>query len=443
MKLSLALLSLGLALPASSAPKRHAASRPTRGGAAKAPAAKPAAAKPAGEAPAAPAPKGGEAPSDPILFALGAEFSEDGGLDVLSVRPGSRAAGLGLQPGDHVHSLDRKPVATRAQAAAALRAWAPGSRLSAVVRRGGELKALESASAPRPPEFARGSEELSARERTLAGERAAQDSAAAAAAVRGVPSPAFTARADQSIWVRFPKGLPSALKKGDVLEAEAATGLTTDASLDFLSIPPKSKLWARVVESDTQGETRGVRLAFFKLAVAGGSTYPISGAAAGVSGDQTLARVSAGGTLVTAAPLPDISGTVLWPDLLDSEARLRVRLLEPVTLVEPPSFWRAGPGLWIKTAERDGKRLFEVSHVAPGRSAEAAGLRVGDLVEAVDGRSSKGLDFAEALDRLYGAPGSKVSVSVLREGKSKRFDLLRGARLDATTTSALPLPVKY
>jgi hypothetical protein len=281
------------------------------------------------------------------------------------------------------------------------------------------------------------------REKTLVGEHAAQDGAAAASAVRAVPAPAFSARADQSIWVRFPKGLPAAIKKGDVVEAEAATGLTTDASLDFLSIPPKSRLWARVVESSSDGETRAVRLAFFKLSAAGGSTYPIVGAAAGVSGDQTLARVSAGGTLVTAAPLPDPSGSRPWPDLLDGDARLRVRLLEPVTLLEPPAYWRAGPGLWIKTAEREGKRLFEVSHVTPGRSAEAAGLRPGDILDAVDGRSSKSLDFSEALDRLYGAPGSKASVSVLAGGKSRRVDLVRGSRFEGKTGSALPLPVRY
>ena len=48
-------------------------------------------------------------------------------------------------------------------------------------------------------------------------------------------------RADQGVWTRFPKGLPSGLKKGDEIVAEAAMGLTVDASLDFLAIPPGSK----------------------------------------------------------------------------------------------------------------------------------------------------------------------------------------------------------
>lgn len=404
--------------------------------------ARPAVAVPRSAAPAAPSAPvvRAETADDATLAGLGVELA---GADVLAVRPGSRAADLGLKPGDRLLTLDRREAGSRAAAAAAARAWAPGSRLSAVVRRGEEVRALESASAPRPAVFERGAHDLSAREKTLTAERAVQDEAAAGSAVRAAVTPAFTARADQSVWVRFPKGLPASVKTGDILETETATGLTTDASLDFLSVPPKSRLWARVVASENDGETRTLRLAFFKLQPAGGTAYPFFGAASGVSGDQTLARVSAGGTLVTAAPLPEASGTVPWPDLLGPDDRLRVRLLEPVVLLEAPAYWRAGPGLWIKTAEHAGKRLFEVSHVTPGRSAEAAGLRVGDLLDAVDGRSSAKLDFAEALDRLYGAPGTKVSVSVSAAGKTRKVDMTRGVRVDGKASSALPLPVKY
>ncbi|MDX6770563.1 MAG: PDZ domain-containing protein [Elusimicrobiota bacterium] len=431
------LLGLALAAPAVGAPRSKRPARPPRRAA-------PAAPRPSAPVEAPPAPKPAEPPVDALLFGFGAELEESaGGLTVLATRPGSRAEELGLRPGDRLHSLDRRPAPDRAVAAAALRAWTPGSRLSAVVRRGYETRVLESPSAPRPAPFERGAADLSARERALAAERQVQDDAAAAAAVRSSPLPVFTARADQAVWVRFPKGLPAAAKTGDLVEAEVATGLTTDASLDFLSIPPKSRLWARVVEAGADAETRSVRLAFYKLAVAGGAVYPLSGAATGVSGDQAAARVSAGGTLVVAAPLPDPSGSRPWPDLLDADARLRVRLLEPVALVEPPSYWRAGPGLWLKTSERDGKRLFEVSHVTPGRAAAAAGIKPGDLVDAVDGRGSARLEFADALDRLYGAPGTKVSVSVLRDGRSKRHDLLRGTAFDAAGSSALPLPVRY
>ena len=428
-------LPLLLALAALAAAPAVAVTRAKR----KARPARPAVSRPEAPAPTAPVTRAAT-PDDATLAGLGLELA---GADVLTLRPGSRAADLGLKPGDRLLTLDRREAGSRAWAAAAVRAWAPGSRLSAVVRRGEEMRVLESASAPRPAAFERGAHDLSAREKTLAAERAGQDEAAAGSAVRAAVTPAFTARADQSIWVRFPKGLPAAVKTGDVLETEAATGLTTDASLDFLSVPPKSRLWARVVASDTDVETRTLRLAFFKLQPAGGRAYPVSGAAAGVSGDQTLARVRAGGTLVTAAPLPEASGTVPWPDLLGPDDRLRVRLLELVVLLEAPAYWRAGPGLWIKTAEHNGKRLFEVSHVTPGRSAEAAGLRVGDLLDAVDGRSSAKLDFAEALDRLYGAPGTKTSVSVSAAGKTRKVDLTRGVRVEGKTSSALPLPVKY
>lgn len=401
--------------------------------------------RPAAAAPAAPAAEAERPrPADAALFAFGVELDEGaGGLDVLAVRPSSRAEALGLRPGDRLMSLDGRPASGRAQAAAALRERAPGVRLSALVRRGGEIRALESAPPARPLPLARGAGELSARERAAARRREGDEREAAEASVRAAPSPAFTARADQSLWVRFPAGLSASVRKGDVVVAEVSTALTTDASLDFLSVPPKSRIWARVVESAADGETRAVRLAFFKLAAAGGGAYPVSGVPAGVSGDQTLARVSSGGTLVVAAPFPGPDGERPWPDLLDPEARLRVRLLEPLTLVEPPSYWRAGPGLWLRTAEREGSRLFEVSHVTPGRAAHAAGLKAGDLVEAIDGRGSSRLDFTDALDRLYGKPGSELGVTMLSRGKSAKRSLKRGARFDGGAVSALPLPVKY
>jgi hypothetical protein len=47
------------------------------------------------------------------------------------------------------------------------------------------------------------------------------------------------------------------------------------------------------------------------------------------------------------------------------------------------------------------------------------------------------MDFAEAIDRLYGAPGSEVEVSVLR-GKSQSLKLKRGLRWSAGKSEPLP-----
>ena len=50
------------------------------------------------------------------------------------------------------------------------------------------------------------------------------------------------------------------------------------------------------------------------------------------------------------------------------------------------------------------------------------------------------MDFAEAVDLLYGAPGTDVDVSVLR-GKSTTLKLKRGQRW--TGGKSAPLPLAY
>ncbi|MDE2489834.1 MAG: hypothetical protein KGM24_03250, partial [Elusimicrobia bacterium] len=245
--------------------------------------------------------------------------------------------------------------------------------------------------------------------------------------------------ADESTWARFPDGLPAGLPAGTVVRAETTTGLTTDASLDFLAIPPHSRLWASVAAISDYGAVRTVRLLFYRLQLAGGAVYPIRAVADALAAVPALTRVSAGGTIVAATPK---GPPPKRPMLLDASARLRVRLLDPVDVAEPAAWWRAGPGLWLRTRVRDGRRLFEVSHVIAGRSADAAGLKPGDLLDAVDGRASGRLDFEQALDRLYGPPGSALTVSVLRGGRSARVTLTRGVAVSKDGT-AVPLPLPF
>ncbi|HAZ09024.1 MAG TPA: hypothetical protein DCZ01_11030 [Elusimicrobia bacterium] len=390
---------------------------------------------------AAAAPPRGEA----VLAAFGASLVEDAdGLAAAGVRPDSPAAAAGLRPADRILRAAQAAARTRAEAAAALRAVGPESRESLVVRRGLAALPLIDAQSPQPLDFSRGARDLSAREWTLAQARGAQGSAQARDEVAEEAPLDWTLRADQALWVRFPAGLPSGLKKGAVVAAETAAALTTDGSLDFLAVPSKSPVWARVAEAADDGAVRSVRLLFFKMRPAGAGVYPILGAATALAGVEApdLSRVSAGGTLVVAAPLPSSEGGKhRGPDLLlDEDARLRVRLLEPITIVEPPSWWRAGPGLWIKTVEADGRRRFEITHAIAGRAAEAAGLKPGDVLDAVAGRSTERLNFADALDALYGAPGSTVRVSVLREGKSVALDLQRGVRFEKGAATPLAPP---
>lgn len=408
-----------------------------------------AAAAPATAAPAAPAPasaavvRSAPARADAALSGLGAALTEADGELVADDAFGPAAA-MGLRAGDRAWRVDRGAPRSRAEAAAARLAAAPEERESLVARRGLEVVALSGADAPPPPEFSRGADDLSARERALASLHATKSAQIARDDAAGAAPLDWTLRADQAFWVKFPGGLPAGLKVGDEVAAESATGLTTDGGLDFLAVPPRSKVWARVVSASDDGAARQLRLAFFKTSLAGGRTYPILGVATTLAGAPSaeLARVSAGGTLIAAAPLPAADGKKRrGKDLvLDEEARVRVRLIDPVTLNEAPSWWRAGPGLWLKTVSDGGRRRFAITHIVVGRSAAAAGLKVGDLLDSVDGRSSERLDFEDALDSLYGAPGTTVKVSVVRGGASQSLTLTRGV---STGKSGGPLALPF
>jgi hypothetical protein len=400
-----------------------------------------------------PAPRRGEAAlavassampprDDAALAALGAPLIEtpDG---LLSAEPFRRspAAGMGLRDGDTVLCVDRARAATRAEAAEGARRLAPEERSSLTVRRGLETLALSGDEVPAPKDFERGRDELSARETALAAASATRGDAAALDQVKAAAPLSWTLDAEQSVWVRFPRGLKADLSRDDRVEAEASTALTTDGALDFVAVPPGTKFRGRVIAASADNEIRAVRVAFDEMTLAGGHSYPILAYATALAGTvPALTRVARGGTVVAAAPAP-VSGRRRGEDLILGEgARVRLRFVDPVTLVEPPSYWRAGPGLWLKTASVDGKSLFQVSHVVAGRGAEAAGLRVGDVVTAVDGRSASRLDFEDAIDRLYGAPGSSLSLDVRRDGQTATLHVQRGVKRAGGVYAPLPLP---
>ena len=150
------------------------------------------------------------------------------------------------------------------------------------------------------------------------------------------------------------------------------------------------------------------------------------------AGDQAAAQIDLG--LIVQGQLVAFQGE-LW--LIGGRNALGSTFAS-VSIFDPASeMWRAGPGLWVKTVEDGGRRLFEVTHAVAGRSAESAGLKVGDRLDAIGGKPSEKMDFAEAVDRLYGAPGSDVEVSVLR-GKSQSHKLKRGLRWAAGKSTPLP-----
>ena len=86
----------------------------------------------------------------------------------------------------------------------------------------------------------------------------------------------------------------------------------------------------------------------------------------------------------------------------------------------------------------DGKGV-RVDAVSKGGPAELGGLKAGDLITAIDGKVVKNLtDF----DAIYGPAkvGQKLSVSVLRAGKSQKLTITLAARPAAATTAATDEP---
>jgi S1-C subfamily serine protease len=63
-------------------------------------------------------------------------------------------------------------------------------------------------------------------------------------------------------------------------------------------------------------------------------------------------------------------------------------------------------------------RGFRLSGVAPGSPAEAAGLREGDVIVAMNGRQVAGLKgLSDILKSL--SPGDRISVTFLRDGRER------------------------
>lgn len=72
---------------------------------------------------------------------------------------------------------------------------------------------------------------------------------------------------------------------------------------------------------------------------------------------------------------------------------------------------------------------IEIIRVYPDSPAEAAGLRAGDVILSVDGEAVSGADgrsYNDAVNRMRGEDGTPVALSVLRDGETLTFTVVRG-----------------
>ena len=363
--------------------------------------------------------KPGPAPSGSRIAQAGLLADSAGAaLSVREVFARSFSDSLGLRAGDALLYLNGEPVPS-----AAFSADASSFRNSAVVSRSGEIAGAQTSIPPPERSLARDPDHLSALERRLSAEQMEEAGRQVPAFLKALKTPAFSVPAGETLWISFPKGVPRTLSEGDIIEGEVSTPMAMDSSLDYLAVPVRSRVWAQVVAAPSVlGSALALRLHIYKLALAGGHTYPCSASIADISGEQTLLRVSGGGSLVAAPSATDIY-------VAEPARNFQIRFLQPLTIHESRDFFRAGPGLWFKTANAVGKgKTFEITRVFDKRAAQYAGLRVGDRIIAIEGRSVERYSFPEALDRLYGKPGSLVDVRVLRSGalKGETFSLKRG-----------------
>jgi carboxyl-terminal processing protease len=82
-------------------------------------------------------------------------------------------------------------------------------------------------------------------------------------------------------------------------------------------------------------------------------------------------------------------------------------------------------GIGVMIQPDPGSGGVRISYVLPGTPAERVGLRVGDVVTAVDGKPTKGLAVDGVSGLLRGKPGTVVSVSVLRTGVASVLSITR------------------
>lgn len=81
-------------------------------------------------------------------------------------------------------------------------------------------------------------------------------------------------------------------------------------------------------------------------------------------------------------------------------------------------------GAGIK-AEEDGSGYLKITTVYKGSSAELNGVRVGDMITAIDGKSLLSMKQGQALERLSGEAGTRLALQLLREGESISVNLMR------------------
>ena len=115
-------------------------------------------------------------------------------------------------------------------------------------------------------------------------------------------------------------------------------------------------------------------------------------------------------------------------DLLYGAIKGMLETLDPHSAFLPPESFKEmqeetkgrfeGIGIEITTKDN----VLTVVSPIEGTPAFKAGLRAGDQIVGIDGESTKNMTLMDAVKRLRGPKGSKVTVTIMREGLAKPED---------------------
>jgi carboxyl-terminal processing protease len=78
-------------------------------------------------------------------------------------------------------------------------------------------------------------------------------------------------------------------------------------------------------------------------------------------------------------------------------------------------------GLGIEVTDDHGR--IKVVTPLDDTPAQRAGVKAGDVIVAIDGKPTQGLTLKQAVEKLRGAPDTRVTLSVQREGAEKPIDI--------------------
>lgn len=117
-------------------------------------------------------------------------------------------------------------------------------------------------------------------------------------------------------------------------------------------------------------------------------------------------------------------------ELIYGAVKGMLETLDPHSSFMPPDAFRemqvetqgSFGGLGIEITVKD--RLLTVVAPIEGTPADKAGIQPGDRIVKIEGQVTKDMTLMEAVRRLRGPKGSKVTISVIREGRAEPFDVV-------------------